>query len=156
MAKIGVDACFLIGLYDEADSHHSTSIRHFDALFGEKAARNQLIVPWPILYECCGTRQVRNPRKTALLRQHWSYLQRNGRLILLDDRAFREQPIEEHLTERSRQLSLVDRVLRAMIVDLKRPFDVFLTYNTGDFADACLSGGVYLLNENISAESYGI
>jgi predicted nucleic acid-binding protein len=156
MAKVGVDACFLIGLYDESDSRHSISIQHFDALFGEKAARNQLVAPWPILYECCGTRQAMNPRKTDLLRHHWNYLQRNGRLVLLDDRTFREQPLEEHLTERSRQLSLVDRVLRAMIIDQHRPFDFFLTYNTGDFADACQSSGVYLLNENISAISYGI
>jgi predicted nucleic acid-binding protein len=156
MPKVGVDACFLIGLYDESDSHHSTSNRHFDALFGEKAARNQLVVPWPILYECCGTRQATNPRKAALLRQHWNYLQRNGRLVLMDDSAFRERPLEEHLAERSRQFSLVDRVLRAMILDRQRPFDFFLTYNTGDFADACQSGDVYLLNESTSAESYGI
>jgi hypothetical protein len=156
MARVGVDACFLIGLYDESDSYHPTSVVHFELLFGEKSTRNQLVVPWPILYECCGSRQATDPKKATLLRENWSYLQRSGRLVLLDDTPFREQQLETHLTDRSRQLSLVDRVLRAMILDRRRPFDFFLTYNTGDFADACQDGRVYLLNENISAESYGI
>jgi predicted nucleic acid-binding protein len=156
MARVCVDACFLIGLYDTNDQHHSTSIRHFDALFGEESARHQLVAPWPILYECLGTRYARSTQKPILFNQHWNYLSKSGQLVLLDDGPYREMPLDEHLQDRTRNLSLVDRVLRAMIIDKERFFDFFLTYNTGDFVDACQLRGIPLLNEESTAESYGI
>jgi hypothetical protein len=156
MPRICVDACFLIGLYDETDQHHRTANLHFNALFGEESGRHQLVAPWPILYECLGTRFARHPLKSVLLNQHWNYLSQAQQLVLLDDHPFREASLGEHLQERSRQLSLVDRVIRAMILDQTKQFDFFLTYNTGDFADACQLSGVQLINEHIPAESYGI
>lgn len=156
MARICVDACFLIGLYDKDDQHHCLAVRQFDALFGENSRRHILVAPWPILYESCGTQQAKNYQKSILLYEHWNYLHRLGQLLLLDDGPFRIRQLEEHLEERNRPLSLVDRVLRAMILDQKRSFDYFLTYNTGDFVDACHSSGIRLLNEKTSRESYGI
>jgi len=156
MARVCVDACFLIGLYDKDDQHHTTAIRQFEALFGKNPERNQLIAPWPILYECLSSRFARDPRKSALLTQRWKYLSDSAQLRFLDDSLFREKCLEEHLGGQSRPLSLVDRVLRALIEDRPRPFEFFVTYNTGDFRDACERAGVYLLNEQISPESYGI
>lgn len=43
-----------------------------------------------------------------------------------------------------------------MILDSKSLIDYFLTYNSGDFVDACQSRGIPLLNEKTSPESYGI
>jgi hypothetical protein len=91
-----------------------------------------------------------------LFNQHWNYLSKSGQLVLLDDGPYREMPLDEHLQDRTRNLSLVDRVLRAMIIDKERFFDFFLTYNTGDFVDACQLRGIPLLNEESTAESYGI
>jgi len=156
MARVCVDACFLIGLYDRNDQHHALAVRQFDALFGERSPRHVLVAPWPILYECCGTQQAKNSRKTFLLRESWDYLLLYGQLVLLDDLPYREQPLLEHMDMPSRSLSLVDRVLRAMILDRKRFFDFFLTYNTGDFVDACQLRGIPLLNEKSVPESYGI
>jgi hypothetical protein len=156
MARVCVDACFLIGLYDRDDQYHETAVRHFDELFGEESPRHQLIAPWPILYECLGTRYARSPRKAILFSQVWSDLYRLGQLVLIDDGPFRELPLNEHLEDRSRALSLVDRVLRAMILDGEQHFDFFLTYNTGDFIDACQLGDIPLINEESSTESYGI
>jgi hypothetical protein len=156
MARVCVDACFLIGLYDRDDQHHATALRQFDALFGEESVRNQLVVPWPILYECMGTRYARNPQKSILFNQRWTYLYEAGQLVLLDDCPFRDRQLNGHMGGRSRALSLVDCVLRAMILDRERLFDFFLTYNTGDFVDDCQIGDIPLLNEDSSAESYGI
>jgi len=156
MARICVDACFLIGLYDKDDQHHSQAVHQFDALFGEGSLRHILVAPWPILYECCGTQQAKNPWKTSILCEYWDYLGRYGQLIRLDDLPYREMPLAEHMQERLRPLSLVDRVLRAMIQDNKSLFDYFLTYNTGDFADACQLRGIPLLNERSTVDSYGI
>jgi hypothetical protein len=55
-----------------------------------------------------------------------------------------------------RPFSLVDRVLRAMILGRERIFDFFLTYNTADFVDACRIGDIPLINQESSAETYGI
>ncbi len=156
MARVCVDACFLIGLYDRDDQHHGAAVRHFDVLFGEESARHQLIAPWPILYECLGTQYAKSQAKSMLFTQRWNYLYESGQLVLLDDGPFRESPLNEHLENRFRVLSLVDRVLRAMILDRGRLFDFFLTYNSGDFVDACQIGDIPLINEKSSAESYGI
>ena len=43
-----------------------------------------------------------------------------------------------------------------MILDQKYRFDYLLTYNTGDFMDACERGRVRLINEAAAADSYGL
>jgi hypothetical protein len=156
MARVCVDACFLIGLYDRDDQHHGTAATHFAALFGEESARHQLVAPWPILYECLGTRYARDPRKSILFGQHWDYLNESGQLVIVDDGPFRDLSLDEHMLSGARSFSLVDRVLRAMILGRERYFDFFLTYNAADFADACQLGDVPLINQESSAESYGI
>jgi len=156
MARVCVDACFLIGLYDKDDPFHGPAIRQFSALFGSSAAGHRLVAPWPILYECLGTRYARDPRKAAILNQHWNLLKLTRRLVLVDDQPFRKQSLSEHLEDRQRALSLVDRVIRAMIVSRRSLFDVFLTYNAGDFADACRKRGITLLNEKSDPAAYGV
>jgi len=66
MARICVDAGFLIGLYDRDDQYHAIAVRQFEYLFSETRDRNQLIDPWPILYECLGSRHAKDKRKAAL------------------------------------------------------------------------------------------
>jgi hypothetical protein len=156
MARVCVDACFLIGLYDKDDQYHSLAVSQFDALFGANSRRHILVAPWPILYECCGTQQAKSRRKTSLLCEYWDYLERYGQLLRLDDLPFRDMPLKEHMEGTSRPLSLVDRVLRAMILDRKSLFDCFLTYNTGDFVDACRRSGITMLNEKSAPEAYDI
>jgi predicted nucleic acid-binding protein len=156
MARVCVDSGFLIGLYDERDQHHSQAVRQFDALFGEKSSRHLLVAPWPILYEYCGTKQAKNLIKKLRFGTYWNELERRGQLVRLDDLPYREQPLMEHMEISSRSLSLVDRVLRAMILDKKSLFDCFLTYNTGDFVDACQLRGIPLINEKCVPEAYGI
>ena len=105
MARVCVDACFLIGLYDKGDQHHSAAVRQFDALFGEKSPRHLLVAPWPILYECCGTKQAKSSTTTSILCNYWDYLERRGQLIRLDDLPYRELQLEEHLEGPFRPLS---------------------------------------------------
>jgi hypothetical protein len=156
IARICVDSCFLIGLYDRDDQYHRIAVRQFEQLFGEKSERNQIVLPWPILYECLGTRFARDPRSSVLFNQRWKSLYESSQLWLLDDTELRQKCLSDHLGPQSRPLSLVDRVLRAMIEDRQRNFDYFLTHNTGDFMDACEQAAVILLNEHTSRESYGI
>lgn len=156
MARICVDAGFLIGLYDRDDQYHGVAVRQFEYLFSSTRDRNQLIAPWPILYECLGSRHAKDPRKLVLFYQRWTSLYQSAQLEFLDDSPFRDKCLAEYLGQASRPLSFADRVLRAMIIDRHRYFDFFLTYNSGDFSDACENGAIILMNEHTSPESYGI
>lgn len=156
MATICVDSCFFIGLYDERDQHHASAVRDFIALFGEKSPRHVLAVPWPILYECLGTRYSRDLRKIAQMNRHWRYLSKAGRLSLIEDQFLREGILAEHFLGQGRSLSLVDRMLRALIFDPQSHIDALVTYNIGDFADACAKRGIPLINQHSEAGDYAI
>jgi predicted nucleic acid-binding protein len=156
MAIICVDACFLIGLYDKDDQHHAIAVNQFESMFGESSKRHVMIAPWPVLYECLGTRYVRDSRKSSIFNQRWSFLLESDQLQLLDDSSFRDIAVDEHLTSQSRNISLVDRVLRAMITDSRRFFDYFVTYNTDDFSDACREGSIVLVNEDTLLDTYDL
>jgi hypothetical protein len=154
MARVCVDAGFLIGLYDPTDQHHRAANEQFELIFGEDSGRHTLLIPWPILYESLGTRFARDPIKVTSLGNTWNYLDRAERLVLLDDAPYREETLTEQIEAPSRGLSLADRVLRAMILEDEPRFDFFLTYNTGDFIDACRNAGIPLIGPELLPEDY--
>jgi len=149
MARVCVDACFLIGLYDSNDQHHQAASSQFELIFGEDSGRHTLLLPWPILYEALGTRFSRDPLKIASLERTWVYLERANRLVVLNDESYRAEPLSQQVGKTMRPLSLADRVLRAMILENEPKFDYFLTYNVGDFIDACSRNGVQLIGSDI-------
>lgn len=73
----------------------------------------------------------------------WKALEKQRRLLLLDDQDFRQHAVDECLaeTEKTREhyrpLSLADRVIRKMLSEVNIEIDVFITFNQGDFADVC-------------------
>jgi len=155
MARVCVDAGFLIGLFDPSDAHHHSAKDQFELIFGEDSGRHTLLIPWPTLYESLGTRFARDPAKVASLGRTWQYLDKAERLVLLDDAPYREESLAAQIEESRRRLSLVDRVLRAMILEDEPRFEFFLTYNRGDFIDACRGSGILLLDSNLAPEDYG-
>ena len=140
MKTICVDSCFLIALYDETEvTRHSRAesifLEYFDVV------QNQLLVPWPILYESISTRMVKNRKRMDMLNRDWKTLEKQGRLVLLDDLPFRKKAITESFKElqkepgRYRALSLADRVIRNILCEVE--IDGFITFNVGDFVDVC-------------------
>jgi hypothetical protein len=154
MARVCVDAGFLIGLYDPSDQYHQLASSQFELIFGEESGRHTLLLPWPILYEALGTRFSRDPNKVASLEQTWLYLERASRLVVLNDEPYRVEPLSQQVAKTLRPLSLADRVLRAMILENEPQFDYFLTYNAGDFIDACSSSGVQLISLDLIPEDF--
>jgi|SRR5580658_9517686 hypothetical protein len=154
MARICVDAGFLIGLYDPTDQYHDNAERQFELIFGEDSGRHTLLVPWPILYESLGTRFARNARNVASLERTWDYLDRADRLILLDDTPYRNECLAEQLESPRRRFSLADRVIRAMILEDEPGFDFILTYNISDFIDACHNSRVRMIHLEMAPEDY--
>ena len=141
MKTVCVDAGFLVALYDETDAYHSRANGYFVQYFD--IVQNQLLVPWPILYETVSTRMVRHQRRMDMLRKDWRTLEEQQRLVLLDDLPFREKARLECFEEsgkdlrRYRALSLVDRVIRNILSEVDIRIDVFITFNVGDFSDVC-------------------
>jgi predicted nucleic acid-binding protein len=156
MARICVDAGFLIGLYDPTDQHHQEALRQFELIFGEDSGRHTLLIPWPILYESLGTRFARNARNVASLERTWDYLDRADRLVLLDDAPYREECLAEQMDSPLRRLSLADRVIRAMILEDEPGFDFILTYNISDFIDACRNSRVLMIASELAPEDYDL
>jgi len=135
-----VDTGFWIAILDERDQHHSEALNKAETVFEFR----YLIFPWPILYETLGTRLVRRP---LAVRKFESFLKRPN-TIYLDDTKYRLEALEATLSDRgqARQaLSLVDNLLRRIILDTSVRVDYVLTFNTGDFIDVCRRRQVEML-----------
>jgi predicted nucleic acid-binding protein len=145
MKAVCVDACFLIALYDQGDPYHHRALRYYNENLDLETRPSDFLVPWPILYESTSTRMVRSQWKVAAMRSHWQKLERQRRLILVDDTPYRESALRQCFDEadKSRQhyrsLSLVDRVIRNMLMDssLAHQIEAFITFNVPDFHDVC-------------------
>lgn len=151
MARICADAGFLIALYDERDSYHENASARFQAFFAPDSLRNVLLAPWPILYESLNTRQARRRRTLQQLNLDWTILDRSDQLILLSDGVYREQALRDYLevtANGSREFSLTDRVIRAVLADKANTIDALLTYNSRDFFDICALHRVLLIDQN--------
>ncbi|CAG0995289.1 MAG: hypothetical protein MPEBLZ_04134 [Candidatus Methanoperedens nitroreducens] len=141
MNTICVDSGFLIGLYDEKDQYHYRAEEIFVQYF--ESVQNQLIVPWPILFESVSTRMSKNRKRMEIFYRDWKNLYSQKRLELLDDKPFREKAISESFEETLRDprhyrgLSLTDRVIRNMLSEPDLKIDYFITFNYGDFGDVC-------------------
>lgn len=151
MMNVCLDACFLIGLYDERDKHHARSRELLEMYFGDRT-RNVAIVIWPNLYELVSTRLVRDTRKTQILEQDWRILASKKRIEFLEDDPYRAEALElcfRELNKRRssyRGLSLTDHVIRAVLADSNVQVDAILTFNPGDFADVCRSKNKLILS----------
>ncbi|MCP3104360.1 hypothetical protein LZ198_36400 [Myxococcus sp. K15C18031901] len=148
--NVCVDACFLLALYDSRDGHHANAVAIFEKLFG--AATNQLVVPWPILYETVSTRMARRSESMKQLERDLKLLRQRNRLSMLFDRKMREQALGECFDELKkrgagyRALSLVDRVVRLMLLNPKNRLHALVTFNREDFEDVCRTRKLQLID----------
>jgi predicted nucleic acid-binding protein len=140
--NVCLDACFLIGLYDERDQHHERSQELFAEIF-DATARNTAVIVWPALYETVSTQLVRHRGRMALMERDWRRMLAARGLVFLEDGPYREEAFELCLREVDkpavsyRPLSLTDRVLRSVLADSNARVDAIITFNIGDFADIC-------------------
>ena len=149
--NVCLDACFLIGIYDERDQHHLRSAELFSSLFADNSVHVAVIV-WPALYEAVSTQLVKHRRRTSAMERDWRRLAVANKLLFIDDEKYRDDALESCLRETSRSvgsyraLSLTDRVLRAVLADEELKIDGIVTFNPGDFADICLQSRRELLS----------
>ena len=135
-----LDTSFLFALYGDEGERTRIAESNFRSLFSRGG--NILVVPWPILYEGFNTRFSGDWRRIRRVDSEWSRLEELHRLQFLDDSAYRDESLRAWRTERPREskkrargVSLVDRVLIAIMEDRNLEVRAILTFDLRDFRD---------------------
>ena len=105
-----------------------------------------IIIPFPSLYETINTKLLKDKNKQAadwLLQQ----INQNPKFIIVYDDAYRDNAFDSMVLLRNRGISLVDSILRVMMMDKLLKIDTLITFNTSDFIDVRKSNGIELVNE---------
>ena len=139
-ARILVDSCFWIALYTpEEVENHSKAAKIIDDL-----ENNEVIIPWPTLYEFVNTRLAR--RKENLFAFQQFLLKPN--IILISDEEYKKRALQNIFNlniSRQASISLIDEVLRLMIADDSLNIDFLATFNRSDFEYHCQLAKVIIL-----------
>ena len=125
------DACYWLALFDNRDEHHNKSKEIY-----EKIEKTHILLPWPILYEVVCTRFVRNK---IIVSNFFNELKKPNITYIYDD-LYRERALEDSINyaiQDKRHISLVDSVIRYILLDSKYKIDYLITFNEGDFIDIC-------------------
>mgnify|MGYP000926518565 CR=1 FL=1 len=139
-ANILVDSCFWIALYTpEKAETHSRALELIDDL-----ENNNIIIPWPTLYEFVNTRLAR--RKENLFAFQQFLLKPNVRKI--SDEEYKKTALHnifELNVSHQASISLIDEVLRLMLLDGNLRVDYLVTFNRSDFEYPCQLAKVIIL-----------
>jgi hypothetical protein len=112
---------------------------------------NVLVVPWPVLYERLNSEFSGRRDWLKRFNSDWGSLERSRKLEYVDDSPFRKICRDEllgELPERSGRfpgLSLVDRILMALIEDRSKNIEALLTFDLRDFRGFCTKRRIEIL-----------
>jgi len=140
--NILTDSCFWIALFDPS----SNIEEHQKAMdIADIVEQENILIPWPTLYEFVNTRLAR--RQDNLLRFHQFLKKPNVQLI--DDTPYKNTALVntfEQTQHKYLSYSLVDQILREIILDPNLKFNFLVTFNERDFQDVCHYRGIKILN----------
>jgi predicted nucleic acid-binding protein len=145
-----VDSSYLFALYRDEGERSNSATETFASICSESG--NVLFIPWPVLYESLNS-EFSSPKTDWVerLNSDWSKLRRLKRLELVDDSPFRQADLDEWFgfaegkTGRFRGLSLVDRILMALVEDRSKNIAALLTFDLRDFSGFCAKRGVEII-----------
>ncbi|MCZ8169435.1 MAG: hypothetical protein ACK5RV_07190 [Flavobacterium sp.] len=142
MAKfILTDTGYWLGLLDSKDANHENSIAISELLEG-----NNIVIPWPCLYETINTRLTRRKEDLA----QFENILKDPRIIHIDDTIYKSSAIENVFLRNNNYSegahSLVDSVIREMLLDINLKIDYLATFNVKDFQDICYKRGIEILS----------
>lgn len=140
-AKILTDSGFWIALYTPEDIYlHPKAMTMVEDL-----ENNDVLIPWPTLYEFVNTRLAK--RKENLYAFEQFLLKPNVRRI--SDDIYKDQALQNvfqlnisHIAS----ISLIDEVLRQMILDRNLHIDYLITFNRKDFEYPCQSANIIIID----------
>ncbi|MBI4645119.1 MAG: hypothetical protein HY738_00640 [Bacteroidia bacterium] len=127
--NIIIDTCYWFALYNSQDQYHKRATDTSPVLKEYK-----ILIPWPTLYEVINTDFASN--KIALTQ--FEILIKKPNIIQIDDKDYKANALFDTFQKsiyKSWPVSLVDSVIRQMVLDPKNKIDYLLTFNEGDFVD---------------------
>jgi predicted nucleic acid-binding protein len=136
--NILVDTGFWYALYKEKDQYHGLAQNMQKYL----ESNHNIILPYPVLYETLNT--------TFVEQKDWmsgfSQILQKTTTIPVSDEPYKEKALFSVLTESSRPMSLVDRIIRLMLDDVNLNINALITFNIGDFFDLCRNKRIELIH----------
>ncbi len=144
--NICLDSCFLFALYDNREiERHPVAVSIFESYLDTRFSSNKLVILWPILYESVNTRFVKHCMDEFY--RHLRFMERRDIVEYIDDRPYRDSCLRNvfSLSNRRRELSLVDLVIREALMDHDLKIDAIITFDPGDFHEICNKRGIRLL-----------
>ena len=145
MNNILVDTGFWYAYLGTKDSLQEKAIEIYNKYIN--SGINNILVPYPVLYETINTKLLRDKNKKAA---DWflKKLVSDPKFVRVPDKNYREAAFNSTIgPTRERGISLVDNVLRIMVDDELLKIDALITFNTGDFVDICKKRGVLLIDQ---------
>ncbi len=131
-AKILVDSCFWIAFYSpEETERYQRAINLI-----EDFENNEVLIPWPTLYEFINTRLAR--RKENLFNFQQFLLKPNVHRIC--DLKYKEKSLGNVFDlniSHINSISLVDEIIRQMLIDKDLNIDYLASFNRKDFEYEC-------------------
>ncbi len=134
--NILLDTGFWFALYDKRDQYHDDAL-----LLSTYLEPHRLIIPWPSLYETLNTRFVRHPEWLVA----FETIVKRPAVERLPDEPYREKALESVFSKS--QYSLVDMIIREILMDVSIKIDAILTFNPSDFRDICAQRNIELLSD---------
>ncbi|NJN98871.1 MAG: hypothetical protein HC875_34640 [Anaerolineales bacterium] len=125
--NILVDTGFWFALYDVKDSNHVRAGQIANVI-----QRSTILIPWPSLYEVLNTKFTKDK---IVLGRFETFLEKPS-TVRINDTSYRDKALEETLTS-PRPISLVDWVIRMMLMDVNLRINYLITFNERDFVDIC-------------------
>ena len=124
------DAGFWLAVFDPGDPYHQTA-----GPFLETLTKQDVLLPWPILYEVLCTRFVRRSKWVS----QFARVLRTAQIHRIDDGRYRNACVDQAVDSaaRGRPISLVDMILRSVLSDNALKIGTLVTFNPNDFRDVC-------------------
>jgi len=145
-----LDSSFLFALYGNEGDQTLDADKSFRDIFSRSG--NVLLVPWPIVYESFNTQFSGDRRRVQRLDSEWIQLEKQGHLEFVDDALFRpttmldwRRAVTQTGKKRDRGLSLVDRVLMAIMQDRTISVEAILTFDLEDFRGFCAKRNIEII-----------
>lgn len=140
MAKnIILDTGYWFALYEERDQHHEEAL-----LISEYLHPHTMVIPWPSLYETLNTRFVK--RENQLL--SFEAILSNKNTVQIPDVKYKDNAIKSIFSQSKshNKFSLVDLIIREILLDVEIKINAIVTFNVADFEDICWKSNIELFD----------
>ena len=140
MNNIILDTGFWRAIFTNGDRYYDTAKQISDKYVDKSPYK--ILVPYPTMYELLRTEYVADKSATEAIEM----LLKKECFEMVCDVSYRDLALKLTLSDKKRNLSIVDNILRLMIADTNLNVKGIVTFNVRDFADICRLKGILLIN----------